>query len=178
MRKLWVALIFSAILTGCSSPTYEELTPKFDLSKMFNGELHAFGIVRGRSGDLLRRFKVNLTGEWSDSGVGKLTEDFLYDDGERSQRVWTFTPTASGYIGRANDTLTDAEIVVEGPVLTLEYQIELEVGDASYVVTFDDALYAIDAHRIVNVSDITKFGFKVGEVVLVMAPQHIDLSSF
>jgi len=172
-------ILMLALVAGCSTPTYEHLGPKFEIDKLLQGELHAYGIVRDRSGNLLRRFKVNMTGRWNDQGTGTLDEQFLYDDGERSERLWTFTPSGDGgYIGSANDTLSEAVVRVDGPVLTLKYRIALEVGEANYEVVFDDALYAIDDKRIVNVSDIRKFGFKVGEVVLVIQPGHLDLSTF
>ena len=176
LGRLALAVTLALMLGSCSQTTYDHLQPRFNVEAFFNGELHAYGIVRSRGGDLLRRFKVNLDGSWQD-GVGTLDEQFIYDDGERAQRIWTFKRQPDGtYTGVANDTLTEARLRVSGPELTLSYDINLAVGDSSYDVRFDDWIYAIDSDRVINVSEISKFGFKVGEVILVMERGHRALS--
>jgi hypothetical protein len=82
------------------------------------------------------------------------------------------------WIGRANDALTDAQLVINGPELNLVYEMVLEVDGTQYEVTFEDWIYAIDDERVVNVSEVRKFGFKVAEVILVIDRNHIDLTSF
>ena len=56
--------------------------------------------------------------------------------------------------------------------------MSLEVDGTSYDVVFEDWIYAIDSERIVNVSEVRKFGFKVAEVILVIDRGHIDLTEF
>lgn len=174
-----ILLLLSLIgLLSCAQPNYQELDPRFDVETHFGGERHAYGIVRSRGGELLRRFKVNLTGVWEDNR-GVLDEDFLYDDGERSSRQWVFEKTANGtWVGTANDALTQARLVINGPELNLVYEMVLEVDGTEYEVTFEDWIYAIDDERVVNVSEVRKFGFKVAEVILVIDRDHIDLTSF
>lgn len=174
-RMLLVAVLVLTV-GSCSKASYEHLEPRFDVEGFFNGELHAYGIVRSRGGELLRRFKVNLVGSWED-GIGTLDEQFLYDDGERAQRVWTFVDDGEGnYTGTANDTLTTAALSISGPELTLSYRIQLEVDGTNYEVRFDDWIYAIDRDRVINVSEISKFGLTLGEVILVMERGHQPLS--
>lgn len=180
MKSLFLRLVLVIVvglsLGSCSKASYEHLEPRFDLQGFFNGELHAYGIVRSRGGELMRRFKVNLVGSWED-GVGTLDEQFLYDDGERAQRVWTFVDDGEGnYTGSANDTLSTAVLRISGPELTLSYNISLEVGGSNYEVRFDDWIYAIDRDRVINVSEISKFGLTLGEVILVMERGHQPLS--
>ena len=174
-----ILLLLSLIgLLSCAQPNYEEFDPRFDVETHFGGERHAYGIVRSRGGELLRRFKVNLTGVWEDNR-GVLDEDFLYDDGERSSRQWVFEKTANGtWVGTANDALTQARLVINGPELNLVYEMVLEVDGTEYEVTFEDWIYAIDDERVVNVSEVRKFGFKVAEVILVIDRDHIDLTRF
>ena len=169
-------VLFLSLISGCTSPNYSQMGPKIELRELFTGELHAIGLVQNRSGAILQRFKANLTGTWSDDGVGTLFETFEYANGDTSTRTWVFTPNdKGGYVGKANDTLGDANIVVVGPTINLTYQMDIEVDGASYRVSFDDWLYAIDNERVINRSTITKFGFRVAEVTLIIERDHIDL---
>ncbi|RMA81001.1 DUF3833 family protein [Umboniibacter marinipuniceus] len=175
-QRLAVVAVAVFALGSCTPANYDHLEPRFDIEGFFNGELHAYGIVRSRGGELMRRFKVNLLGTWEE-GVGTLDEQFLYDDGERAQRVWTFVKDGDGnFSGTANDTLSTAILRVSGPELTLNYNILLDVGDSSYEVRFDDWIYAIDNDRVINVSEISKFGLTLGEVILVMERGHQPLT--
>lgn len=177
MKRFLLLLSLTGLLS-CAQPDYQHLDPQFDVEKHFGGERHAYGIVRSRGGELLRRFKVNLTGVW-DGDRGILDEQFLYDDGERSSRQWVFEKNADGsWVGKANDALTEARLVLNGPELNLVYEMVLEVDGTQYEVTFEDWIYAIDDERVVNVSEVRKFGFKVAEVILVIDRDHIDLTRF
>jgi hypothetical protein len=50
------------------------------------------------------------------------------------------------------------------------------VDGTNYEVRFDDWIYAIDRDRVINVSEISKFGLTLGEVILVMERGHQPLS--
>jgi hypothetical protein len=60
-------------LAGCASPTpadYASQGPLLDLRQYFNGKLLAHGLVTDRSGKVLQRFTVALTGSWvGDTGT-------------------------------------------------------------------------------------------------------------
>ncbi len=54
-------------LSGCagvSPETYREQKPALDLATYFNGPLTAWGYFADRSGEVKRRFTVNMVGEW------------------------------------------------------------------------------------------------------------------
>lgn len=176
LYRISVVFVFS-LVTGCTSPNYNQMGPKLDLRALFTGELHAIGLVQNRSGAISQRFKANLTGTWSDDGVGTLFETFEYANGDTSTRTWIFTPDGKGgYVGKANDTLGEANILVAGPTINLRYQMDIDVDGSVYRVSFDDWLYAIDNNRVINRSIITKFGFRVAEVTLIIERGHIDLT--
>ena len=83
--KLALAWIFLglSLLAGCAGPKvdeYREEKPILDLAAYFNRKLDAWGIVRNRSGKVVKRFRVEMTGTWQGAS-GTLEEDLSYADG-------------------------------------------------------------------------------------------------
>jgi hypothetical protein len=156
-------------LSGCagvSPETYREQTPRLDLATYFNGPLTAWGYFADRSGEVKRRFTVKMTGEWKD-GQGVLTENFDWSDGTKSQRIWRITQLDDHrYIGRADDVKGDAAGVAYGNALQWRYTLLLPVDGKTYEVQFDDWMYLMNDEVMLNKSEMRKFGFKLGEVVI------------
>ena len=95
-------------------------------------------------------------------------EDFLYDDGETEQRVWRITKTGEhAYEGQAEGVIGVAEGRAYGNALNWKYRFALEVGDDTWNVAFDDWLFLQSDGVVINRAEVTKFGFKLGEVTLV-----------
>ena len=88
---LLMMLLFTAGCTGVSVEDYADNTPAFDPVTFFDGRLTAHGVVKDRSGKVIRYFNADINAYWRD-GVGTLEEDFVFDDGEPDRRVWTLTP--------------------------------------------------------------------------------------
>lgn len=170
MRSLFILLV-SLSLFSCSSQNlsdYQGTRPQFDVKSFFNGSLQAKGIVLDRSGSVTRRFSVEMLGTWQQN-QGKLEEWFVFDDGEKSERTWLITKLADGrYTGTAGDIIGKAQGESAGFALHWDYQLNLVVDDSTYQVTFDDWLYQIDQQVVINRSFIKKWGFTVGEVILVI----------
>ena len=77
--------------------------------RFFNGFLTAHGVVKDRSGKVIRYFNAEIQAYWEGS-VGTLKEDFVFDDGEKQQRIWTLMNQDRGqYVGTANDVIGDAK---------------------------------------------------------------------
>ena len=119
-RRFWAAaaattLALAAIgpLTGCASAPvpadYAAEKPVLDLKTYFNGELTAHGIFTDRSGKVVRRFTVAMTGTWQ-GAEGTLDERFTYSDGTTERRVWRLTDLGNGrWKGRAALNWTTAK---------------------------------------------------------------------
>ena len=170
--KLILVLLVSLGLVSCSSQSlddYDSTTPVLDVKTFFDGTLQAKGIVLDPYGVVTRRFSVDMLGTWQDS-KGKLEEWFVFDDGEKLERTWLITKLESGrYTGTAGDIEGIAKGESTGFALHWDYQLNLTVGDSEYLVVFDDWLYQIDEKVIINRSYIKKWGFTVGEVILVIS---------
>ena len=101
MKSKFLALLCAAFLitlNGCSAvpiEEYAENSPALVAEIFFSGELIASGIVKDRSGRVIRYFNATIDASWVD-GVGTLDERFLCDDGEQQTRVWTLQRTANG----------------------------------------------------------------------------------
>jgi len=162
-------LLFFIGITSCSSPSikdYKNTTPNLVLEDFFNGDLKAYGMVLDRNGKLTRRFSVDLKAEWQNN-KGTINEWFLFDDGEKSTRIWQLTKQEDNtYIGTANDVIGTAKGKTSGSALYWQYQLNIVVDGSEYQVTLDDWMYLLDDKRLFNKTDIIKFGLKMGEIIL------------
>ncbi len=166
-----ILTIFSLVLllTACGSASLEEhknTTPELKLEQFFDGELKAYGMVLDRSGNLLRRFNVKLLASWQ-GDEGEIKEWFEFDDGETSTRIWQLKKIGDNqYQGTAGDVVGIANGKTEGAALYWEYELEIPVDGTVYEVTLDDWMFMIDEKRLFNKTDMSKWGFHVGEVIL------------
>ncbi|MFT6389038.1 MAG: hypothetical protein ACJAUP_002424 [Cellvibrionaceae bacterium] len=174
---LGFVIMISSILLACSPVTiddYQGREPAIDLQAFFAGDLVAYGIVRDRSGKVIRYFKAVLKGEWQESGIGTLDEVFWFDDGQRQTRLWTMTPSENGdYIGTAGDVEGSALIQTRGNAIRLSYKLRVPYNDSEIVVSMDDWVYQVVPGVVINETVMTKFGFEVGKVTLVIMKSGI-----
>lgn len=169
-RTAAVALLFVAALAGCASaPTpadYAAETPRLELRSYFNGPLTAYGVFSDRSGKVVRRFTVRMTGTWN-GNQGVLDEDFTYSDGKKERRVWRLTELGNGrYVGRADDVVGEAQGQAAGNALNWRYTLALNVDGRTIEVQFDDWMYLMDDRVMLNKAVMSKFGIRLGEVTL------------
>lgn len=159
------------LLTACSSSNlqdYADNRPILDVQTFFSGKLTAHGIVKNRSGKVIRYFNADLVGTWKD-GVGRLEEDFLFDDGELEQRTWVLTPHAQGgYLATANDVIGSGHLRTAGNALFMQYILQVPYKDGSIDLHVDDRMYLVKDNVLMNESILTKFGLQVGSVNLVI----------
>ncbi len=65
----------------------------------FQGRLRGWGVARDPFGRILRRFAIEMTGEWSDEHRAlHLDETYSYIGGETFQRRWAIHTDEQGYI--------------------------------------------------------------------------------
>jgi hypothetical protein len=168
MKKVIFILLFF-LFGGCGSASlddYSNTTPELKLKQFFDGKLKAYGIVLDRSGKLLRRFDVDLIANW-DGDKGEIKEWFSFDDGEKSTRIWRLNQVADNqYQGQADDVIGIATGNTKGSALFWQYDLDIVVDGETYRVTLDDWMFLLDEKRLFNKTEMTKFGFKVGEVIL------------
>lgn len=157
------------LLAGCSTPgveIYRDNTPRLDLYQFFTGHTQAWGMFRDRNGQLLKRFTVDINGH-RDGQALILEERFLYADGTRQQRNWRLEPTGNGkWRGTAADVVGEAEGEVAGNALHWRYALRLPVDGREWIVNFDDWMFLLDEHTLLNSAHMSKFGVGLGDVSL------------
>ncbi|MFS1703841.1 DUF3833 domain-containing protein [Alteromonas sp. AMM-1] len=175
MRYL-LGLLLCVGMAGCSvsieGDTYKQQTPEFSLEQFFTGEVKAWGIVQNRSGEVVQRFTVDISGT-KDGNVLVLDERFTYSLGDGpASRVWRITPQINGtYTGQASDILDVATGTPYGNAFNFTYSMDLPVDDTTYTVAFDDWFWALDNDTLMNRSYIKKFGLVMAEVTIFMQRQ-------
>ncbi len=166
---LCLAAVAAVALSGCAGPTpadYAAEKPVLDLKTYFNGDLVAHGMFTDRSGKVVRRFVVQMTGTWQ-GAQGTLDERFTYSDGKTERRVWRLTDEGGGrWSGRADDVVGVAAGQAAGNALNWRYTLALPVDGKVWEVEFDDWMVLMDERVMLNKAVMSKFGVRLGEVTL------------
>lgn len=164
-----LACMCVVLVAGCSAPSvssYRDMTPRFDPSEFFAGHTRGWGMFQKRSGEVVKRFVVDLNGHWEGERF-ILDEHFVYADGEKQQRTWTLTRTGTGlWSGSAADVVGSAAGEQAGNALHWDYVLHLPVDGTVYDVSMDDWMYLVDDTTLVNRTTMRKFGIELGQVTL------------
>lgn len=167
----WLLTLLFFILVSCSShklSDYKNEKPSLDLRTFFTDELLAHGIVQDRSGKVINRFEVKILASWNGDEC-TLDESFTYSDGTTSKRIWKLKEVSKNkFIGRAHDVVGVASGEVLGNAFFYEYHLMVPVGKSEYKIHFEDWMYLLDSKTLLARSYMTKWGFNVGEVTIVM----------
>lgn len=172
-RILTLGLALLMLLTGCSTEVddYRQQQPSLDIFRYFVGKTEAWGMVQDRSGKQLRRFHVEIDG----NAVGEtltLNERFVYDDGEKQQRVWHIRRTADGrYEGTASDIDGIATGKAAGNAFHWRYSMNVKANGSTWLLHFDDWMYLQDGTHLFNKTRMKKFGITVATVTLFFTRQ-------
>ncbi|MEM1106605.1 MAG: DUF3833 domain-containing protein [Pseudomonadota bacterium] len=167
--KAAMAAAAVASATGCATPdlaSFADAPRSLVLEEYFEGQTVAHGIFEDRFGKVRRTFKVDITGTVED-GVLTLDERFIYDDGERDQRIWVIDILGGGaYRGTAGDVPGNATGQVVGNAFNWKYKVDLKVGDSTWNVGFDDWMYLLEDDILMNRAYVTRFGIEIGQVTI------------
>ncbi len=167
--RVALVMLCCLLFSGCGGvgvEHYAQERPRLDLPGYFSQPVQAWGIFQNRSGEVVKRFTVNISSR-RDGEKLILDERFLYSDGTRQQRVWTLVPTGDGHWrGTAGDVVGEAEGEIAGNALRWRYKLNLDVDGSTWVVDFDDWMYLMDPDTLINRSSMSKLGVELGQVTL------------
>lgn len=163
---LAASLPFVAACAGPQVQQYAHEKPVLDLRTYFNGKVDAWGVFTDRSGQVVKRFTVEMDCSWQgDEGV--LDEAFVYSDGTRQRRIWKLRAGPQGsYTGTAEDVVGQAQGQVSGNAFRWGYTLALPVDGRVWHVDFDDWMYLMDDRVMLNKATMSKWGIRLGEVTL------------
>ncbi len=173
MKHYHIALyIFLSIgITACGQAPIQSYTnskPTLNLREFFNGNLVVYGILQDRKGKVTRKFSANIAAHW-EGNTGYLNEVFLFDDGTEDTRNWVLQADAQGKVtGTAGDVIGIAKGQLNGATLHWRYTLAIPYKNSTVNVTIDDWLYLITKNRLLNKSVLKKWGFRVGELTLII----------
>jgi hypothetical protein len=171
MPAVALLLAMTLGLAGCTPVTvqdYADNRPLLVPEEFFQGQLTAHGVIKNRGGKVIRYFNADIKAYW-ENGIGTLEEDFIFDDGKPERRVWTLTPQADGtYTGTAGDVIGDGQITLAGNSMFLDYVLRIPYNDGTLDLRIDDRMYLVNPTMLINESTMTKFGVRVGEILLVI----------
>ena len=179
MTRFLLLLVLALSIASCGSvdvARYADQQPTLDLERFFSQPVKAWGMFQKRSGEVAKRFEVNIVSRREGNNL-ILDERFLYSDGSRQRRVWVLTPTGQGgWVGRADDVVGVADGQVAGNTLHWRYRLNLPVGDSTYEMSMDDWMYLMDEDTLINRTRMSKFGVEVGQVTIFFRRQGAGVS--
>jgi hypothetical protein len=159
------------IFSGCTNNSidyYGDKPSKIDLRKFFDGDVEGWGSLFDFNGRQTRSFKVDIKGRW-EGDTGVLEEWFIFDDGEKTKRIWRISfSDENSFVGSAGDVIGEAKGVINGNAVNLNYVLNIPYKGSTINLSMDDWMYLVEENTIINRTSMKKFGFRVGEIVLVM----------
>jgi hypothetical protein len=96
-----------------------------------------------------------------------MVEDFVYEDNSTEQRIWTLEKTGDQtWVGQADGVYGTASGEERGNAFNWNYQFDLPTEGGSMKVTFNDWMWQLTEDRLLNKAYISRFGLRLGEVVI------------
>ncbi|MBL8544557.1 MAG: DUF3833 family protein [Hyphomonadaceae bacterium] len=165
----FAALAALLLLAGCATrpPLPRETdTQGFVLERDLAGGSVARGEFRAITG-VNRGFVAYLHGAL-EGDTFVLTEDFVFDDGERDRKTWRLRRVAPGeYVGTREDVVGEARGYQDGRAFRLEYDVRLPAENGQgRKVRFRDVLVRTGDGSVLNRANVGWFGLRVATVSL------------
>lgn len=158
------------LLVGCTSVDIEDYAndgPRLDLAEYFTGTTRAWGMVQDYTGEVQRRFTVDIQGRYEDDTL-TLDESFVFSDGDTDRRVWTFERVDEHrWTGTASDVEGQVDARQYGHAFHMRYPLEIDIDGRMISFTMDDWMYLQPDGRLINRTAMRKFGLTLGEITLV-----------
>ena len=168
MRLLLLFILF-LLLNSCSEmkpEDYKNTKPIIKIEEYFQGNVKAWGMLQGRSGEVKRQFVADMKGEFDGQNL-ILDETFIWNDGEKQERRWTIKKVGDNtYEGTAPDVVGVAKGISFGSAFKFEYKLLVPYKNKKIKIKFDDWIFKQDEKTAINKATLTKFGFKVGELTV------------
>ena len=167
--RLLLPFILILLLSNCSEmkpEDYKNTKPIIKIEEFFQGNVKAWGMIQGRSGEVKRQFVADMKGEFDGQNL-ILDETFIWNDGEKQKRRWTIKKVGDNrYEGTAPDVVGVAKGVSFGSAFKFEYKLLVPYKDKKIKIRFDDWIFKQDEKTAINKATLTKFGFKIGELTV------------
>ncbi|MFG6177285.1 DUF3833 domain-containing protein [Halomonas sp. THAF12] len=166
LAAYWLPLLLLSGCAGVDVEQYAGTTPRLDIAEYFEGQTKAWGMVQDYSGEVQRRFTVNIEGR-VDGDTLTLDERFTYADGETDRRVWTFERLGDGrWEGHASDVEGPVSARQAGHAFHMSYPLEVTVDGRDITFSMDDWMYLQPDGKLINRTAMRKFGLTLAEITI------------
>ena len=167
--RLLLPFILFLLFSSCSEmkpEDYKNTKPEIKIEEYFQGNVKAWGMLQGRSGKVKRQFVADMKGNFDGQKL-ILDETFIWNDGEKQERKWNIRKIDDNtYEGTAPDVVGIAKGVSFGSAFKFEYKLLIPYKNKRIKVRFDDWIFKQDDKTAINKATLTKFFFKVGELIV------------
>jgi Protein of unknown function (DUF3833) len=170
LRVIAMTFLTSLFLSACGTseptPDFTDKNNPLDIKTFFANKASGSGVFFDYSDKADRHFYVTFAGEEKDNDF-YLTEDFIWSDGEKQQRIWHLTfQDDKNFTGTAADVVGTAKGKMLHNGIHMLYTLRVKRQDGSMIdLNMDDKMYLTEKNTIVNRAKAKKFGFTVGELV-------------
>lgn len=181
-KTWWFLVLLSFSLQGCSSMKLKEKygadQPVLMIEDYFQGTTYAKGTFVDRFGKVRNRFEVVMKGR-VENGVLILDEDFIYEDGSTSNKLWKIRILPDGqYQGEAGDVVGLANGHRKGNTFNWQYVMDLPIKGKNWRVHFNDWLFLQQNGQILNIAKVSKWGFTLGTLTFYFSKESTLLDNF
>jgi len=171
VSQIFLVFFMTLVLGACSGQkieNYRDKRPLFEPKSFFNGHLEAKGVVTNRSGEVIQRFTCKIIGSW-EGNKGQLDEIFSYTNKNSEnpiKRLWKLElmPEEHMLKGSAGDIVGEARGKFMGNSFNFHYTLRVPIDGKTYDISVNDWMYLIDENTLMAKSDMSKWGFDVGQV--------------
>ncbi|MGD8325726.1 MAG: DUF3833 family protein [Sphingomonadales bacterium] len=130
----------------------------------FEGESRFEGFIQDGFGHIRRSYHGHAHG-LLDGEKLSLEEHLIFNDGQKDERLWCFTPTDDGWRATAQGLIGEAEITTTGnDEMRWRYVMEVEVSGCKIGFHFEDVFIRITPNRLLAHTTMKKFGITVARL--------------
>jgi hypothetical protein len=169
MKALLILIL--SLCVGCSSmklSDYAAKTPQLNFKAHFLGRHEGSGAFFDRFGSARQRFTIALEGVESAQGF-VLHEVLTYETGEVINRDYNIVQQSPSHFEATNpDIIGKATINTAGNAAQWKYVLKQKIGERVWNLSFDDWMFLNTDNSIINRATASIWGFRVGEVVMVL----------
>lgn len=165
-RRAALTGMLALTVAGCATtpPSPATSAGPLTLTQAFVGRTAGAGLFTIPLTGEERRFTAQLNGTLKGDTLS-VTEDFVYDDGQKDRLTWVFRRTGAGrWSGVREDTVGLAAVIETGDEIRLTYLSDFRSPRGVTRLGFSDVIYRRADGVIVNDGVVTRYGLPVGKV--------------
>ena len=181
-RNIAPLFLLLLALAGCASVTsqdYADQQPTLDMVKYLTGHTTAWGMAQSRSGEVVRRFRIEMDGVPVGADAVKVEERDFYSDGKTEEHEWTIRDTGPHAVTATSDEVVDLATGEQyGNALNLHYTLKVKMSDnTERDFSISDWFFLQEDCRLINRTYGSKFGFRAFDVITFFEKQDCGKAS-